>query len=268
MADNGVDDPVIGVALDGTGYGPDGNIWGGEFMIADYQDFSRIGHLQYLPLPGGDAAVKRPYRTALAYIIKLLGEKALESGFDFLKNIDAREIEIIKQQVKSGVNAPLTSSMGRLFDAVSAMLNIRTVIDYDAQAAIELEMSAYDQDAYVGPAGYPYKIVESGNIMQIDLHDTLYAVVRDLRYHVAKGTIAAEFHNTIAQIIRDMCIRIIARTGINKVALSGGVFQNRLLLRKTINLLKAEGFYILTHKQVPCNDGGISLGQAAIAGYK
>jgi hydrogenase maturation protein HypF len=268
MADNGSDEPVIGVALDGTGYGTDGNIWGGEFMIADYRGFNRVGQLEYLPLPGGDTAIKRPYRTALAYIIKLLGEKTLKFKYDFLKNIDPSEIEVIKQQVRTGVNTPLTSSMGRLFDAVSAILDIRTVIDYDAQAAIELEMSAYDQDAYVGASAYPYKITDSDNIIQIRLQEMLYAVVNDVLDRVPRGTISAEFHNTVAQMIRDMCLRITARSGINRVALSGGVFQNRLLLRKTIRLLKAEGFYVLTHKQVPCNDGGISLGQAAIAGYK
>jgi hydrogenase maturation protein HypF len=268
MADNGLEERVIGVALDGTGYGTDGHIWGGEFMIADYEGFTRAGHLEYLPLPGGDTAVKRPYRTALAYIIKLLGEKALDSNFEFLKDIDKSEIDIISQQVRTGVNTPLTSSMGRLFDAVSAILNIRTVINYDAQAAIELEMAAYDHQEYVGSSGYPFKIIESDNLLQVSLKETLQTIVMDLLNHVPKGTISAEFHNTVTYIVRDVCIRLSAKSNINKIALSGGVFQNRLLLRKTIRLLESAGFIVFTHRQVPCNDGGISLGQAAIAGYK
>jgi hydrogenase maturation protein HypF len=268
MADNGLTDPVIGVALDGTGYGTDGHIWGGEFLIADYRGFTRAAHLEYLPLPGGDTAVKRPYRTALAYIIKLLGEKALESDFEFLTGIDNSEIEIIRQQVRTGINTPLTSSMGRFFDAVAALLDIRTVIDYDAQAAIELEMAAYDHVGYVGSSGYPFKIIESGEMLQVSLKETLHDMVRDLLNHVPQGTISAEFHNTVTHIIRDVCIRLSAKTNINKIALSGGVFQNRLLLTKTIKLLESEGFNVFTHRQVPCNDGGISLGQAAIAGYK
>jgi hydrogenase maturation protein HypF len=268
MADNKLDKTVIGVALDGTGYGSDGHIWGGEFMIAGYQGFTRAAHLEYLPLPGGDTAVKKPYRTALAYIIKLLGEKTLDSGFPFLKGIEDPEIEIIKQQVRTGVNTPLTSSMGRMFDAVSAMLNIRTVIDYDAQAAIELEMAAYDHLDYTGSSFYPFKILEKGDILQVSFKETLHAIVRDLLNRVPAGTISAEFHNAVVQIIRDVCIRLSAKYNILDIALSGGVFQNRLLLTRTISILESAGFNVFTHKQVPCNDGGISLGQAAIAGYK
>jgi hydrogenase maturation protein HypF len=268
MADNKLEKPVIGVALDGTGYGTDGHIWGGEFMIADYQGFTRAGHLEYLPLPGGDTAVKKPYRTALAYIIKLLGEKTLDSGFPFLKGIEDSEIEVIKRQVRTGVNTPLTSSMGRMFDAISAILNIRTVIDYDAQAAIELEMAAYDHLDYTGSSGYPFNIIEAGDVLQVNFKETLHAIVNDLLNRVPAGTISAEFHNTVVQIVRDVCIRLSAKYNILDIALSGGVFQNRLLLARTINLLESAGFKVFTHQQVPCNDGGISLGQAAIAGYK
>ena len=267
MADNAIDSPVIGVALDGTGYGSDGHIWGGEFLVADYKGFQRMGHLEYLPLPGGAAAIKKPYRTATGYLLKLLGDRALDPKLSFLKQADAVEIELIKRQVETGLNSPLCSSMGRLFDAVSALIGIRGEIDYEGQAAIELEMSAYDAVGKVGGKSYPYSITKDKDINIIRLKELLSAVVEDLYRGVPKATISTMFHNTVAQMIRDVCQSIADRTKINQVALSGGVFQNRLLLRKVVPLLESAGFSVLTHKQVPCNDGGISLGQSVIANF-
>jgi hydrogenase maturation protein HypF len=157
--------------------------------------------------------------------------------------------------------------MGRLFDAVSALIGIRGEIDYEGQAAIELEMAAYDDCDKVGNKGYPYSITEDDGVNIVRLKELLSAIVEDLYQGVSKVTISARFHNTVAQMIIDMCQSIAKRTGINKVALSGGVFQNRLLLRKVAPLLEAGGFSVLAHKQVPCNDGGISLGQAVIANF-
>jgi len=268
MVDNAVDSPVIGVALDGTGYGSDGRIWGGEFIVSDYKSFQRMGHLEYLPLPGGTAAIKKPYRTAAGYLLKLLGESYINHKLDFLKQINAVEIELINRQIQTGLNSPLCSSMGRLFDAVSALISIRGEIDYEGQAAIELEMAAYDAFDKVGNEGYPYSITEDDEANIIHLKELLSAIVDDLCQGVSKATISARFHNTVAQMICEMCQLIAGRTGINQVALSGGVFQNRLLLRETVPLLKAADFAVLTHKQVPCNDGGISLGQAIIANYR
>jgi len=308
MVDNGVESPIIGVALDGTGYGSDGRIWGGEFLVADYKGFQRMGHLEYLPLPGGVAAIKRPYRTAIGYLLKLLGdeiifgnitchsdasaschsERSEESGdpsplprltnektpedstnpgLAFLKQVDPLEIELIKRQIQAGLNSPLCSSMGRLFDAVSALIGVRGEIDYEGQAAVELEMIAYEDNDKAGTKGYPYSIVENDGVNIIQLKELLSAIVEDLYQGVSKATISARFHNTVAQIICDMCQRIAKRTGISKVALSGGVFQNRLLLKKVIPLLQSADFSVLTHKQAPCNDGGISLGQAVIANF-
>jgi hydrogenase maturation protein HypF len=267
MADNKVENPVIGVALDGTGYGSDGHIWGGEFLVADYKGFHRIGHLEYLPLPGGAAAIKRPYRTAIGYVLKLLGEDYISPKLAFLKKVDAVEIELIKRQIQTGLNSPLCSSMGRLFDAVSALIDIRSEIDYEGQAAIELEMVAYDAGDEVGNDSYPYSIIEHDGTNIIHLKELLSAIVKDLYKGVSKATISARFHNTIAKMICQMCQSIANKTGINQVALSGGVFQNRLLLRKVVPLLESTGFSVLTHKQVPCNDGGISLGQAVIANF-
>jgi hydrogenase maturation protein HypF len=265
LVDNGVDSPVIGVSLDGTGYGTDGRIWGGEFLVADLKGFSRLGHLGYLPLPGGTAAIKRPYRIAIGYLLKLLGEDALSAELDFLKPVDPVEIDLIKRQIQTGLNSPLTSSMGRLFDAVSALIGVRGEIDYDAQAAIELEMIAYNAD--VGDNAYPYSVVEHEGMSVVQLKELLSAIVLDLRRGVSQAEIAAKFHNTVAQMICEVCKVISAKTGITQVALSGGVFQNRLLLRAAVPLLKSAGFTVLMHQQVPCNDGGISLGQAVIANY-
>jgi hydrogenase maturation protein HypF len=272
MADNGVQSSVIGVVFDGTGLGSDGRIWGGEFLVADYRNFQRVGHLEYLPLPGGDAATRKPYRIAIAYILSLLGEGALSQGLPAMEDIGRGEIEIIRRQIERGLNSPLTSSMGRLFDAISALIGVRGEIDYEGQAAVELEMTAYK----AGPEpnkgtnyeeGYPYHIVQSEGIRIVKLGDLLSAVVEELHQDVSKARISVNFHNTIAQMTNQMCQLINSETGINEVALSGGVFQNRLLLNKTVSLLEKDGFQVFTHKQVPCNDGGISLGQAVIANF-
>jgi len=267
MADNKVETPVIGVALDGTGYGSDGRIWGGEFLVADYKGFQRMGHLEYLPLPGGAAAIKRPYRTAIGYLLKLLGDDSISPKLAFLKKVDAVEIELIKRQIQTGLNTPLNSSLGRLFDAVSALIGVREEVDYEGQAAVELEMIAHDAGDEIGNDSYPYSITEHEGTNIVQIKELLSDIVGDLCRGKSKATISVKFHNTVACIIYEMCQLIARKTGINQVALSGGVFQNRLLLRKVVPLLESAGFSVLTHKQVPCNDGGISLGQAVIANF-
>jgi hydrogenase maturation protein HypF len=285
LADNGLDSSVIGVALDGTGLGVDGNIWGGEFLVADYRNFKRAGHLEYLPLPGGDTAIKRPYRTAIGYILTLLGEDALnaiiasepkQSHLASIGQVSEVEIGVIKRQVERKINSPLTSSMGRLFDAISALLGIRGEIDYEGQAAVELEMVAHcsvigrsvsDEAISDVRESYPYCIVEDDGIRIVRLGGLFSAVIEDLHQGISKGRISVKFHNTVAQMINEMCHLIADETGVNQVALSGGVFQNRLLLRKTVSLLESSGLQVFTHRQVPCNDGGISLGQAVIANF-
>jgi len=266
MADNGIKKPVIGITFDGTGLGSDGHIWGGEFLVADYQGFNRMGHLEYLPLPGGDAAVKRPYRTAISYILSLLGESAL-NRLVFKGRINDVEVGIIKRQIEARLNSPLNSSMGRLFDAVSALIGIRDKISYEGQAAIELEMAAYSENCTDDKEGYPCHIVEDEGITVVKLATLLSAIIEDLNQGSPQGRISVKFHNTIAKMTNQVCQIIANKTGIKQVALSGGVFQNRLLLRKIINLLENNDFQVFTHKQVPCNDGGISLGQAVIANF-
>jgi hydrogenase maturation protein HypF len=277
LADNGLESPVIGVAFDGTGMGTDGNIWGAEFLVADYRNFNRVGHLEYLPLPGGAAAIKRPYRTAIGYILTLLGEDALNNDLPVMREVDDMEVEVIKRQLERRINSPLSSSMGRLFDAISALLGIRAEIDYEGQAAVELEMVAHSSvvasrvSAEAIPwaqESYPYRIVEDERLRIVQLRDLFSAVIVDLNKGISKASISGKFHNTIARMINEMCHLIADETPmVSGVALSGGVFQNRLLLRKTVNLLEGSGFQVFTHRQVPCNDGGISLGQAVIANF-
>ena len=265
MVDNGLNTPVIGVVLDGTGYGSDGNIWGGEFLVADYLGFTRMGHLEYLPLPGGDLAIKKPFRTAISYLLSLIGNNSLNQDLPFLEQVDRLEVGIIQQQIEHKINSPLTSSCGRLFDAVSALIGVRGEIEYEAQAAIELEMLAYDEADETDC--YPFSITEQDGLSVLKLRDLFSAIIQDLQNGTTQTRIAKRFHNTVARMIVELCQKILDKTGITRVVLSGGVFQNRLLLRKAVSLLEASDFEVFTQRQVPCNDGGISLGQVVIANF-
>jgi hydrogenase maturation protein HypF len=263
MADNGLEEPVIGVSFDGTGYGSDGHIWGGEFLTADYKGCTRMGHFEYLPLPGGALAIKKPYRTATGYLLALGID--LDHRLPLFKQVDDVEVDIIKSQVANSLNTPLTSSCGRLFDAVSALIGVRGVIEYEAQAAIDLEMLA--GDAVSEPGDYPFTVIEQEGVRIIKLLDTFAAIIDDLHSNTPEAMIAARFHNTVARMMVELCQVISAETGMKSAALSGGVFQNRLLLRKATARLESAGFNVYTHRQVPCNDGGISLGQVVIANF-
>ncbi len=266
LAENKVTGPVIGVALDGTGYGSDGTIWGGEFLLADLSSFRRAGHLEYVPLPGGVAAIKKPYRMALSYLYTLLGDDLSLAGLP-LADLEPGEVEIVKKQLERGVNSPLTSSAGRLFDAVSALAGVRGEIDYEAQAAIELEMAAPDKVEDFEGESYPFAIIEEQGVRVVRLAGLISSVARDVRAGVPVPIVSARFHHTVAQIITRMCRAIAEESGIEEVALSGGVFQNRLLLKLATSALKREDFRVLTHHLVPCNDGGVSLGQAVVANF-
>jgi len=266
LVENEVEGPVIGVAFDGTGYGTDGTIWGGEFLLADWRSFQRVGHLEYVPLPGGEAAIKKPYRMALGYLYTLLGEGFSLEGLPFSR-LDPIELEIIRQQLRRGINCPLTSSAGRLFDAVSALAGVRGEIDYEAQAAIELEMLAPNEVDELRSNCYPFSIVEHQGMRVVKLGELFSMIVQDVKNQIPVPIISLKFHNTMAQIVVEMCKMIVKETGITQVALSGGVFQNRLLLKLTTTALQRDDFSVLTHHLVPCNDGGISLGQAVIAHF-
>ncbi|MCL2679727.1 MAG: carbamoyltransferase HypF [Dehalococcoidia bacterium] len=264
MAENGVTEPVIGVALDGTGYGADGNIWGGEFLLADFTNCRRLAHLEYIPLPGGDAATRKPVRIAASYIYYLLGDKGLaDSGL--AGRIGAGELDMLKQQVGRGLNAPLTSSCGRLFDAVSALLGIRDIVEYEAQAAIELEMVA--ADAVGNNVHYPFDIDRQDSVRIIRLRGLFDAILKDIAEHSSRAEIAQRFHASLAGLLGTLCELLACETGVKRVALSGGVFQNRLLFEMAVSELHERSLEVITHRLVPCNDGGIALGQAAIAGF-
>lgn len=270
LADNGWlpdDGPVIGVVWDGTGYGADGHIWGGEFLVADYRSFRRVAHLEYLPMPGGEAAIRSPYRLAIGYLYALTGRL---SAHPFESAVSGEELRVIQQQIDQGINCPQTSAGGRLFDAVSALLGIRERITYEAQAAIELEMAAQipDLQSPVSNSGYPFDIVDDGDgVAVIRLRKLFDALLAERREGVVTGEMAFRFHVTVAEMMRETCEHIARETGLRTVALSGGCFQNRLLIALVVPRLRELGLRVLVHRQVPCNDGGISLGQAVIAHF-
>jgi hydrogenase maturation protein HypF len=254
--------PAIGVIFDGTGLGPDGAIWGGEILVGDYGQYRRFAHLRYVPLPGGDAATLRPYRMALAH----LWSAGLPWDDDLppVQAAAAQERTILRRQLERRLNAPPTSSMGRLFDAVAALVGVLQEVTYEAQAAIWLEARA-DTDER---GAYPFAIErgETG-VYRIDPAPLFAALVRDLRAGVPVPVLAARFHRGVAQVIREVCALARAETGLTTVALSGGVFQNSTLSRITRQGLEHDGFTVLTHRLVPPNDGGLALGQAAVAAY-
>ena len=262
MAENGVQEPVIGVAFDGTGYGEDGQIWGGEFLVGDFQYFARRAHLKYVVLPGGEAAIRKPYRMAISYLCNL--PSALTNGLTLFDRIEPVELEIVRRQIEAGINSPLTSSCGRLFDAVSSLLGICDVISYEGEAAIELEMLADDRFE----DGYHWPLPRGKFPIAIDQEPLFHGIIHDLKARVPLAVISAKFHNAVAEMVSGVCCLIRERDGLSKVALSGGVFQNIYLLKRTLSHLRRRGFEPYIHHQVPCNDGGIALGQAVVANVK
>jgi hydrogenase maturation protein HypF len=252
LADNGESGPVLGVAFDGTGYGSDGTLWGGEFLLADLTGFQRMAHLVPVPLPGGAAAIRQPWRMAAAY----LGSDAPQ---DLIQR-NAEHWDSVLAMASRRVNAPLTSSVGRLFDAVAAILGIRDSINYEGQAAVELEQRADLTEL----GSYPARVSE-GPTLALHGVDLVRAVVADLQAGIAPEAIAARFHHGLADAIVRVCLVLRETNGIDVVALSGGVFQNVLLLERTVANLEHAGFRVLTHSRVPPNDAGISLGQIAVA---
>ena len=259
LAEHGLDGPAIGVAADGTGYGMDGAIWGCEVLVADLADFTRAGHLAYVPLPGGDAAVRQPWRVAAAYLAQRYGPAFTELDLPFTRALDRGRWAVLAQMIARGVNSPPTSSLGRLFDAVAALVGVRGEALYEGQAAIELETLA-EREA----APYPFALAGAAPF-QIEVGPALDAIVADVRAGVAAEQIAGRFHATVAEMLAAACARVRSETGIGVVALSGGVFQNRLLLERLAQRLADDGFGVYCNRRVPANDGGLSLGQAAVA---
>lgn len=264
MAEHGLSDPVIGVAADGSGYGPDGAIWGGEIMVADLTSFERKAHLAYVPLPGGEQAVRQPWRMAAVYLQQTYGEDFQTLPLPFSQQLDHARWHTLAQMIKRRLNCPLTSSLGRLFDGVAALMGLRTHVLYEGQAAIELEMLATSWHQPVTS----YSIAqqwEDKPVQELSYESLIRAVVEDLIQGIEPALIARRFHHSVATLLAQSCLQVRAQTGITKVALSGGVFQNKLLLEDLISLLQQDNFQVYRNRRVPPNDGGLALGQAAIA---
>jgi hydrogenase maturation protein HypF len=285
-AEAGLTTEFIGVAFDGLGMGNDGTFWGGEVLVATLADYRRVGRFGRAPMPGGALAVKKPYRMALGYLMAAetfeqadarssarsdAGPDA-RSGSDsswldpelarvFLDRLDPREVEVVRVQLARGLNAPLASSAGRLFDAAASLLGIRDVAEYEAQAAVELELLA--EEASARPL--PYAIVREDDLLVYDPRPTIRALLEGRASGVPAETLAARFQETIAAVTCDLCVDVRASTGLRSVVLSGGVFQNQWLATTLVRRLSGDGFEVYTNRQVPANDGGISYGQAAVA---
>lgn len=263
LADNAVAGPVVGVAFDGLGYGPDGTLWGGEFLVADLAEFERVGHLAPVPMPGGATAIRQPWRMAAAYL-DLAYDGDVPEDLEVLRRNAERWAAVVALARRGGnapVNPPLTSSMGRLFDAVAAVAGVRDAITYEGQAAVEFEQLA---DPAVDEA-YPCGFVATGTRFTVPGVALVRAAAEDVRARVPRDVVAARFHNAVARVVADGCALVREARGLSTVALSGGVFQNLLLLGRAVTLLEERGFTVLTHHRVPPNDGGVSLGQAAVA---
>jgi hydrogenase maturation protein HypF len=256
MAENFLDEKVIGVAFDGTGYGPDGNIWGSEFLICDLNDFERITHFDYIPLPGGDSATEEPWRIAVSYLYKVYGSEFLNLNLGVIKNTDSEKIRMIVQMIDKKINCPLTSGAGRLFDCVASLIDLVQLASFQAEGPMRLESLTIQgcTDSYA---------FNSGQTICFD--ETIRGIVTDVLNGVEKVTIASKFHNTIILAIFDNVNAIRKKSGINKVVLSGGVFQNRYLSEGTMDLLLKNNFEVYSHSTVPANDGGLALGQLAVA---
>jgi hydrogenase maturation protein HypF len=260
MAEHGLKGPVIGIAFDGTGYGTDGNLWGAEFLVADIDGFERAGQFKYIPLPGGEAAIREPWKIAVSYLIDAAGEKAwdLLEQAGLIRKYGKETIEQVMIVSRSRDFSPLSSGAGRLFDAVSSLIGICDRNTFEGEAAMALEALTREgiDDQYV----VELKRENSHRVM--DFSATITGIMRDLGKGASREIISTKFHNTIATAIQTMVRRMSEQFGIMDVALSGGTFQNLYLLNKTITLLSRDGMKVYTNGKVPCNDAGISLGQA------
>ena len=263
MAENELEGPVLGVSWDGTGYGVDGTIWGGEFLIVDAVSFRRVATLRSFRLPGGPSAIREPRRSALGALYEIMGD-ALFERHDLapVQAFNRGENAVLRRMLAQAVNAPATTSAGRLFDAVAAITGLRQTNSYEGQAAMELEFAIAETEA---GDGYPVSLTaagaSAGDLLVFDWGPMMFALLDDLRQGSALGTVAARFHNTLAEAI----VAVARRVALERVALSGGCFQNRYLTERAVRRLEAEGFRPYWHQRIPPNDGGIALGQIAAA---
>lgn len=257
LAENGLSGPAIGVTFDGTGYGDDGTAWGGEFLVGDCRAVRRAAHLEEVRMPGATQAIREPWRMALAHL------RAAGEPLDLLRHrIDSDPFEVVNQLLDRESNAPRTTSMGRLFDAVASLLSLRDRVCHEGQAAAELEALAESSSE---EKDYPFDLVKKGETWIVSPRPLIHSLVKTWREGIAPKNAARRFHNTVARMIVETCVRLREETSLGRVALSGGVFMNALLLAEATRRLRALGFEVLRQRRVPCNDGGLSLGQLAIA---
>jgi len=259
MAEHRITEPVIAITLDGSGYGPDNTIWGGEVLLAGCDDFTRMAHLQTVPMPGGEAAVREPWRMAVSHLYAAFGPDFSGLPLNLLRQ-HAKELATIITMMEKGINSPRTSSCGRLFDAVAALLDLRYSATYEGQAAAELEMCTDNSDR--GNTAYPYAIAEGNAAFTLDTSPMIRALVNDVAENIPPGIISNRFHNSLAGLFTETSMKVRAASGINTVVLSGGVFQNMIMSRRLSELLAAQNFRVFSHILIPANDGGLSLGQA------
>ncbi|MHC4954110.1 MAG: carbamoyltransferase HypF [Planctomycetota bacterium] len=265
MAEHRLEGRVLGLALDGTGYGSDGRIWGGELLAAGYADFTRIAHLEYAPMPGGEAAIREPWRMASGFLAAHFGEGLLDLPLPFATKLGGGRGRVLLQMVKRRINAPLTSSCGRLFDAVAALAGVRDRVTYEAQAAIELEASIAHGDEV---APYPFAITPSERGWIIGTRPLFEALLEDLRCAVPAGTVSRRFHDGLIATFSQVAALARQRTGLHRVCLSGGCFANPYLAKGLERALSQADLEVFTHRAVPAGDGGLSLGQAAVAAHR
>jgi hydrogenase maturation protein HypF len=265
MAENHVEGRVIGFALDGTGYGTDGRIWGGEVLVADYQDFERAAHLAYVPLPGGAIAIREPWRSAVSHLWATFGSDFPKQPIPMLQQIPRFKLATLIQMIEHQVNSPLTSSCGRLFDAVAAAIDLRHDINYEGQAAIELEMCR--DETFVGRP-FAFDVNEVAGVLQIDPRPVFRSIVAELHRGASQGEISQRFHDGLIEVFSKIARILRERKRLNSVCLTGGTFQNAYLATEMEKKLQSMGFEVCTHSQVPAGDGGLSLGQAVIAAHR
>lgn len=265
MAENQLDGKVIGFALDGTGYGTDGNIWGGEVLIASYDDFNRAAHFEYVSMPGGAAAVREPWRMAVSYLFHHFGREFFSFKLPFLSGINPKHIDLSLQMIGRKLNSPLTSSCGRLFDGVAALIGIRQHVNYEAQAAIELEMTLHDAEK---EASYPLELLHHGASIAIGTRPLFEAIIRDLAENVPPPVMSARFHNGLVAILLEIASILGKSQQLDRVCLSGGTFNNLYLSQNLSQALSRAGFKVFIQTEVPSGDGGLSLGQALVAAHK
>ncbi len=265
MAENHLDGQVIGFALDGTGYGTDGCIWGGEVLVADYRDFHRAARFDYVPMPGGDQAIREPWRMAVSYLAHHFRRGFLDWKIPFVQKLDLSKTEILLGMIEHSVNSPLTSSCGRLFDAVSALVGIRREVNYEAQAAIELEMEIGDAESL---DAYPIDLALRDETWIISTKPAFEAIISDIQNNCAVSSISQRFHNGLIEAFVKVAQLIRQNTTLDRVCLSGGTFHNVYLLTNLQRRLEHCGFHVFSHAEVPAGDGGLSLGQAMIAAHR